>query len=304
MELYCGTDGDVRHWTFDARRSKKNLGDSEMHRHWPQGCRPTSNAQRRTSSIQRLTSNVQHLDSALALDRISKRFRGVLALDGASITVRRGTVHALLGENGAGKTTLMRVAYGMLRPDAGRVLVDGTQRRLRSSADAIRAGVGMVHQHYALVAPMTVAENVALGGHGRYDARASAAQVRALAHDTGLALDPDARVDDLSVEAQQRVEIVKALARDVHTLILDEPTAVLAPSTAATLLTWLRQFADAGHAVVLITHKLREALGVADDITVLRHGRTVLSTSARSTSEEGLANAMLGSAPAGRESRR
>ncbi len=237
------------------------------------------------------------MDSALSLDRISKRFRGVLALDGASITVRRGTVHALLGENGAGKTTLMRVAYGMLRPDAGRVFVDGTPRRFGSSADAIRAGIGMVHQHYALVPPMTVAENVALGGHGWYDAHASAARVRALAHDTGLALDPDARVDDLSVEVQQRVEIVKALARDVHTLILDEPTAVLAPSTAATLLTWLRQFADAGHAVVLITHKLREALGVADDVTVLRHGRTVLSTSARSTSEEGLANAMLGSAP-------
>ncbi len=237
---------------------------------------------------------------ALTLDRITKRFRGVLALDGASIVVRHGTVHALLGENGAGKTTLMRVAYGMLRPDAGRVLIDGTQRQFRSSADAIRAGIGMVHQHYALVPAMTVTENVALGGRGRYDARTSAARVRALAHDTGLALDPDARVDDLSVEAQQRVEIVKALARDVRTLILDEPTAVLAPLTATTLLAWLRQFADAGHAVVLITHKLREALGVADDITVLRHGRTVLSTSARSTTEDDLANAMLGSAEAGR----
>ncbi len=234
----------------------------------------------------------------LSLQHIVKRFRGVLALDGASIVVRRGTVHALLGENGAGKTTLMRVAYGMLRPDAGRVLVDGPQRRFRSSANAIRVGIGMVHQHYALVPAMTVTENVALGGRGRYDARASAARVRALANDTGLALDPDARVDDLSVEAQQRVEIVKALARDVRTLILDEPTAVLAPSTAATLLAWLRQFADAGHAVVLITHKLREALGVADDITVLRHGRTVLATAARSTTEADLASAMLGT-PAG-----
>lgn len=232
---------------------------------------------------------------SLSLNRITKRFRGVVALDGASIAVRAGTVHALLGENGAGKTTLMRVAYGMLRPNGGQVLIDGVATRLRSSADAIRAGIGMVHQHYALVPAMTVAENVALGGRGRYSARASAERVRTLAHETGLALDPDARVDDLSVEAQQRVEIVKALARDVSTLILDEPTAVLAPATAATLLAWLRQFADGGHAVVLITHKLREALGIADDITVLRHGRTVLSTPARSTSEDDLASAMLGS---------
>lgn len=232
--------------------------------------------------------------TALALQQIVKRFAGAIALDGANLVVRAGTVHALLGENGAGKTTLMRIAYGMVRPDSGRMIVDGTDRRFRSSADAIRAGIGMVHQHYALVSAMTVAENVALGGRGAYDARATAARVRALTEETGLALDPDARVEDLSVEAQQRVEIVKALARGARLLILDEPTAVLAPTLAADLLTWLRRFADAGHSVVLITHRLGEALRIADDITVLRRGRTVLAASAPSTTADDLANAMLG----------
>ena len=231
----------------------------------------------------------------LALQHITKRFGNVLALDDAELTVRSGTVHALLGENGAGKTTLLRIAYGMLRPDAGTIVVDGLPRKFGSSVDAIRAGIGMVHQHYALVSAMTVAENFALGGRGPYDASASAKRVRSIADATGLALDPQARVEDLSVEAQQRVEIVKALARDAQVLILDEPTAVLAPSTAADLLTWLRQFADEGHAVVLITHKLQEALRIADDITVLRHGRTVLTCKKDSTSESELAAAMLGS---------
>ena len=231
---------------------------------------------------------------ALALHHILKRFGGVVALDGADLVVRRGTVHALLGENGAGKTTLMRVAYGMVRPDGGTVSIEGIDRTFRSSADAIRAGVGMVHQHYALVPAMTVAENVALGGRGTYDARATVARVRALTEETGLALDPDARVEDLSVEAQQRVEIVKALARDARILILDEPTAVLPPTMAVDLLTWLRRFADGGRSVVLITHRLREALRIADDITVLRHGRTVLTVPAPSASTDDLANAMLG----------
>ena len=231
---------------------------------------------------------------ALALHHILKRFGGVVALDGADLVVRRGTVHALLGENGAGKTTLMRVAYGMVRPDGGTVSIEGIDRTFRSSADAIRAGVGMVHQHYALVPAMTVAENVALGGRGTYDARATVARVRALTEETGLALDPDARVEDLSVEAQQRVEIVKALARDARILILDEPTAVLPPTMAVDLLTWLRRFADGGRSVVLITHRLREALRIADDITVLRHGRTVLTVPAPSASTDDLANVMLG----------
>ena len=203
-----------------------------------------------------------------------------MALDHAELRVDAGTVHALLGENGAGKTTLMRIAYGMLRADAGTVAIGGVARRLRSPADAIAAGLGMVHQHYALVQAMTVADNVALGLRGPYDARKAAERVWALSAESGLALDPRAIVGDLSVEVQQRVEIVKALARDARILILDEPTAVLAPAAAADLLTWLRRFADGGRTVVLITHKLREALAVSDMVSVLRRGRTVMTVAA------------------------
>ncbi len=231
---------------------------------------------------------------ALALSDITKRFGTLIALDHASLSAVWGTVHALLGENGAGKTTLMRVAFGMIRPESGTIKVDGIARRFGSPTDAIRAGIGMVHQHFALVGAMTVAENVALGSRGRYDASAAAARVRRLSADTGLSLDPAARVDALSIEEQQRVEVMKALARDARILILDEPTAVLSPPRAAELLQWLRRFADGGRAVVLITHNLREALSVADDVTVLRHGRTVLEAAARKVDADRLAAAMLG----------
>lgn len=230
----------------------------------------------------------------LVLDGIARRFGSVRALDGASLTVRRGTVHALLGENGAGKTTLMRVVFGLLTPDSGRVLWQGTPRQFASPASALANGIGMVHQHFTLVPAMTVAENVALGGTGRFDPHTAAARVHEVAARAGLTLDPQARVDTLPVGAQQRCEIVKALARDVQLLILDEPTAVLAPGEAAELLSWVRRFADAGNAVVLITHKLRDAMAVADDITVLHRGRTVLTTRASDTTPHALANAMLG----------
>ena len=233
-------------------------------------------------------------EPALEMQGMVKRFGDVAALDGAGLTVRTGTVHALLGENGAGKTTLMRIAYGMIRPDAGSVTVDGTARRFRSVADAIGAGVGMVHQHYTLVPAMTVADNVALALHARYDVRAVGDRIRAIGTATGLVVDPAAIVSELSVEAQQRVEIVKALARDARLLILDEPTAVLAPAAAADLLAWLRGFARDDRSVVLITHKLREAMRIADDVTVLRRGRTVLAVPAVQATESGLARAMLG----------
>ncbi len=226
---------------------------------------------------------------------ISRRFGSVLALDDASFAVRSGTVHALLGENGAGKSTLMRVAFGLLTPDAGTMHIRGRRATVASPAAALALGIGMVHQHFTLVPAMTVAENVALGGHGRFDPRVAATRVRDVAARAGLALDPDARVESLPVGAQQRCEIVKALARDVTLLILDEPTAVLAPQEAADLLRWIRDFADAGHAVVLITHKLRDALAIADDVTVLRRGRTVLSARATATTQEMLRTAMVGS---------
>ena len=230
----------------------------------------------------------------LSLAGITRRFGSVVALDDAHFTVRPGTVHALLGENGAGKTTLMRVAFGLLTPDRGTIRVRGTDTAVASPATALSLGIGMVHQHFTLVPAMTVAENVALGGHGRFDPQAAATRVREVAEDAGLSLDPYARVESLPEGAQQRCEIVKALARDVQLLILDEPTAVLAPQEASELLQWMRRYADRGHAVVLITHKLRDALAVADDVTVLRRGRTVLTAAARDTTQEQLRAAMLG----------
>jgi simple sugar transport system ATP-binding protein len=243
---------------------------------------------------------------AVALIDITKRFGSVVALNAARLIVRPGTVHALLGENGAGKTTLMRVAFGMIRPDGGRVTAFGREAHWRSSADAMAAGIGMVHQHFTLVPAMSVTENVELGApdvamshrgfyaRWRFDRRAAGERVRVLGRASGLAVDPDASVAELSVAAQQRVEIIKALRRDARVLILDEPTAVLAPGEIKEILRWLRAYADSGGTAILITHKLREALLVADEVTVLHRGRTVLSVPRREVDEESLARAMIG----------
>jgi len=230
----------------------------------------------------------------LELDGITKRFGGFAALTDASLTLRPGTVHALLGENGAGKTTLMRIAFGMQPAEAGTVRVRGSVVRVRSPGDAMALGIGMVHQHFTLVPAMTVAENVALGGHGRFDSDDVSDRVRELARTTGLSLEPGARVSELSVPAQQRLELVKALSRDAAILILDEPTAVLPPAEADDLLRRVRQLAHDGRAVILITHKLREALRIADDITVLRRGETVLARPRADVDENALVEAMLG----------
>ena len=233
---------------------------------------------------------------AIDLSNISKQYGRSTALTGASISVRTGSVHALLGENGAGKTTLMRIAYGMVRSDAGEVRLRGRTVRFATPADAIAAGIGMVHQHFTLVPAMTVAENIALGGRGLLRRSEMARRVEELTARTGFALDPRARIEDLSVGAQQRVEIAKALARNASVLILDEPTAVLAPAETEDLLRWLRKYADEGRAAILITHKLGDALAVADDVTVLRDGRTAFTGSAALSSVQQLTAAMLGSA--------
>jgi simple sugar transport system ATP-binding protein len=231
----------------------------------------------------------------LALNAITRAYGTVVALHAADLEVAAGEVHALLGENGAGKSTLMKIAFGLERADGGTLSVDGAAATIRSPRDAMALGIGMVQQHFALVDAMTVAENVALGAGGRLDLRKTRETIRRIGADSGLTLDPDAIVRDLPVGAQQRLEIIKALARETRTLILDEPTAVLSPQEATELLAWTRRFADGGGTVILIAHKLREVLSIADRVTVLRRGRTVLTSAARDVTEESLAEAMLGS---------
>ncbi len=231
---------------------------------------------------------------ALALTNVSKRFGATRALHDVSFRVRRGTVHALLGENGAGKSTLVSTAFGLLDADSGTVTAGDPPRPILSPAAAMAAGVGMVHQHFTNVSAMTVAENVSLGIRGAFHAKRAAATVLEIGKRTGLPLDPDVLAGSLPVGGQQRLEIVKALARDATTLLLDEPTAVLAPAEAAELLAWLREFANRGGSVVLITHRLREALGIADEVTVLRRGQAVLSQPVASVDERSLTAALLG----------
>lgn len=202
----------------------------------------------------------------------------------------------MLGENGAGKTTLMRIAFGLVQPDAGSITLDGRPVHFATPKDAIRAGVGMVHQHFTIVDAMTVAENVALGNRGRLDLLATSARIREVTSLTGMQLDSSAPAGSLGVAAKQQLEIVKALTRDPRVLILDEPTAALPPAEASSLLGRLRALCANGLSVVLITHRIREALSVADDVTVLRRGRVGVAAPASALDEATLAREMLGSA--------
>jgi ABC-type uncharacterized transport system ATPase subunit len=230
---------------------------------------------------------------ALGMRRIVKRFGDITAITDADLVVSRGSVHALLGENGAGKTTLMRIAYGLIAPDSGSVALFGAPRRETAVREAVAAGVGMVHQHLSLVPNLSPAENLALGGEGLYDPSSADALLARTADQSGLMVPRAALVRDLSLVEQQRLEILKALSRGARLLILDEPTAILAPSESGELLRWIRDYAANGGSVVLVTHKLREALAVADQVTVLRRGRVVHSGSVKSTSEASLARAMF-----------
>jgi general nucleoside transport system ATP-binding protein len=236
---------------------------------------------------------------ALELAGIHKHFGSVHALRGADFVLRPGELHALLGENGAGKTTLMRVAYGLVRPDAGRVLLGGVARVVHSPRTARRLGVGMVHQHFTSIPALTVAENVALSAGWPVRPGELRDRVQALGDQVGLPLDPKAYAGRLTVALKQRLEIVKALASDAKILLLDEPTSVLTPAETEELLRVIRRFTQSGGAAVLITHKLDEALRVADRITVLRQGQTVLSGPATELSQGSLAEAMLGQTASG-----
>jgi general nucleoside transport system ATP-binding protein len=215
----------------------------------------------------------------IELRNITKRFGHVLANDGVSLKVEPGTIHAIVGENGAGKSTAMRIAYGFYAADDGEILVDGAVRRIASPQDAIDLRIGMVHQHFMLVETMTVAENIVLGaepgGAVSLDLKGAEARVRALSEELGLKVDPRARIEDLSVGQQQRVELLKALYRQARLLILDEPTAVLTPQEVSELFAILRRMREQGKTVVIITHKLSEVLAISDDVTVMRDGKVV-----------------------------
>ena len=240
------------------------------------------------------------MDDELVLEvtGLTKRFPGVVANEDVSLSVHKGEIVALLGENGAGKSTLVKMIYGLYRPDEGEIRIKGETVRLSGPREAIRRGVGMVHQHFQLVPVFTVAENVILGNEPRklsfIEKRKAIKEVTALAEKNGMAVDPKALVRDLPVGAQQRVEILKALYRQADILIMDEPTAVLTPQETDELLKTMKGFAANGVAVIFITHKLREVLAIADKIEVLRSGKVVGTTTPAEADQAKLAQMMVG----------
>jgi len=235
----------------------------------------------------------------LELEGITKQFPGVLANDHIDFDLRPHEVHALLGENGAGKSTLMNVLYGLYRQDEGEIRINGEPVRFHSSKDAIEAGIGMVHQHFMLIPVMTVAENIVLANEPTHagvllDRSEASERVRELAGSFKFAIDPSARIENLSVGQQQRVEILKALYRKADILILDEPTAVLTPQEAKELFAILEQLKAEGISIIFISHKLNEVLDIADRITVLRRGKKIDTIPREGATEEGLARMMVG----------
>ncbi|MBJ6126326.1 ABC transporter ATP-binding protein [Microvirga splendida] len=238
------------------------------------------------------------MSPAIELIAINKSFGAVHANKDVNLSVARGTIHGIVGENGAGKSTLMSILYGFYEADSGEVRVNGKPIAIRSPDDAIQAGIGMVHQHFMLVEPLSVVENVMLGAEGGAMLRAGEAKVRAelarLAQDYGLEIDVDATVGDLSVGLQQRVEILKALYRGADILILDEPTAVLTPPEADALFGLLRSLKEQGKTVILITHKLREIMAITDRVSVMRRGEMVATVETAETSPPELAELMVG----------
>jgi general nucleoside transport system ATP-binding protein len=227
---------------------------------------------------------------------IGKRFPGVIANDDINIDVRRGTIHAIVGENGAGKSTLMKILYGVQPPDSGTIEINGQQVALHSPADAIKAGVGMVFQHFMLADNLTVLENVVLGAEKLHGIGGEArAEIQRISDSYGLGIDPDRLVEELGVGARQRVEILKVLYRGAQIVILDEPTAVLVPQEVDELFGNLQELKREGLSVIFISHKLDEVLSVADEITVIRRGTTVRTVTPHEVTARQLAELMVGS---------
>jgi ABC-type uncharacterized transport system ATPase subunit len=235
---------------------------------------------------------------AIALAHIDKRFGPVHANKDISLEIEKGTIHGIVGENGAGKSTLMSILFGFYQADSGEISVDGKVTPIESPTHAIKAGIGMVHQHFMLVGKFTVLENVVLGAEGGFVLNRGLGKARRelerLERDYGLQVNPDAQIDDLPVGLQQRVEILKALYRGADVLILDEPTGVLTPSEADHLFRILKQLKDQGKTIVLITHKLKEIMAVTDRVSVMRRGEMVATVETKATSPEHLAELMVG----------
>ena len=237
-------------------------------------------------------------ENAVEMHNISKQFSLVLANDEVNFSVRQGEIHALVGENGAGKSTLMNILYGLLRPDSGSVAINGKTVQFSGPGDAISRGIGMVHQHFMLVPPLTVAENVVLGREpsrfGFVDTAAAVKIVQELSDQYGLKVDTSAKVETLSVGIEQRIEIIKVLYRGAQILILDEPTAVLTPQEVEELFEILRSLRDQGKTIIFITHKLQEVMAVSDTVTVMQRGKVVGSVPTAETTRQEIATMMVG----------
>ncbi len=236
---------------------------------------------------------------AVEMRDITKTWPGVVANDHVNLKVRKGEIHALVGENGAGKTTLMNILYGLIHPDSGEIYINGQRVHISGPRDAIRLHIGMVHQHFMLIPPLTVAENIVLGHepggtNAVYNVRQSRELIQQLSKQYGLPIDPDARIEKLSVGLQQRVEILKTLYRAADILIMDEPTGVLTPQETDELFRVLRQLVDKGKTIIFITHKLREVLELTDTITVLRRGKNAGELVTRETNQAEIARLMVG----------
>ena len=235
---------------------------------------------------------------AVEMRGITKRFGEVLANDHINLAILDKSIHAIIGENGAGKSTIMNILYGFYAADEGEILIDEVPRAISSPADAIKLGLGMVHQHFMLVEPLTVTENIVLGAEPTrgtsIDYRKARARVAEISEQYGLKIDPDARISNLSVGQQQRVEILKTLYRGARILILDEPTAVLTPQEVAEMFAILRGLREQGKTIIIITHKLAEVLSLSDNITVMRDGKVVGNLPTKEATAEGLARMMVG----------